>query len=139
MPENRASIQTPIQHHMRFCRGPRLNVEEWGEPGDVRRCIHGRIMLAYEVMGTIPPYWRTLSPIFNPIAYRRARRALRPFTALTATPAQMVAYDVGYEEGGNNTAADWWSALDEVMPSGTNITPSSVAAYIERLQAQEHR
>jgi hypothetical protein len=54
----------------------------WGRPGDVKRCQHGRIMVRCEVgphsriAGPGTDYWRELSPIFDPIKYRRARKAL---------------------------------------------------------------
>lgn len=71
-----ANIMTAGEDHRRYCTGPRFEVAEWGRPGDVRRCEHGKIMLGYEVLGVVPPYWRDLSPIFNPILHRRARKAL---------------------------------------------------------------
>jgi hypothetical protein len=72
----RPNIRTSRGNHRRYCTQPRLKIEEWGQPGDVRRCEHGRIMLGFEVPGTIPPYWRDLSPIWTPILYRRALNAL---------------------------------------------------------------
>ena len=71
-----ANIRTSRGDHRRYCTRPRFEVHEWGRPGDVRRCEHGRVMLGYEVPGTVPPYWMDLSPIFTPIRYRRAIRAL---------------------------------------------------------------
>lgn len=69
------NILTERQKHGRYCTQPYANVPR-GYPGDVRRCQHGYIMLAYEVPGLIPPMWRTLNWSF-PILYLRARKALR--------------------------------------------------------------
>lgn len=50
--------------------------------GDVRRCPHGKVQVLTDVgpyartAGPGTHWWRTLSPIFDPITYRRARRAL---------------------------------------------------------------
>ncbi|MEV4991225.1 hypothetical protein [Pseudarthrobacter sp. LMD1-1-1.1] len=50
--------------------------------GDVRYCPHGRIQVLTQVpitartQGPGTDYWRTLSPIWDPIKYRRARKAL---------------------------------------------------------------
>lgn len=61
------------EKHNRFCTRPLAK----GGYGDVRQCEqHGKIMLAYEAHGTVAPYWRTLSPIWTPVLYWRARRAL---------------------------------------------------------------
>lgn len=43
--------------------------------GDVRRCEHGRLWL-YR-WGAFINYWSRLRPWLNPLAYRRAVRALR--------------------------------------------------------------
>jgi hypothetical protein len=54
----------------------------YGRPGDVRRCTHGKIQLRTQTsihsraQGPGTDWWRTLSPIFDPILYRRARKAL---------------------------------------------------------------
>lgn len=53
----------------------------WGQVGDVMICKHGKIMVRTEtsstrIAGPGTDWWRTLSPIFNPIEYRRAKRAL---------------------------------------------------------------
>jgi hypothetical protein len=53
-----------------------------GFPGDVKECPHGKLMVRTEagpgsrIAGPGTDWWRTLSPIFNPIQYRRARKAL---------------------------------------------------------------
>ncbi|ALY10539.1 hypothetical protein FDH86_gp004 [Arthrobacter phage Tank] len=53
-----------------------------GFPGDVKVCKHGKVMVRMEVgpnsriAGPGTDFWQTLSPIFNPIQYRRARKAL---------------------------------------------------------------
>jgi hypothetical protein len=60
---------------------------DWKDPlgtrvGDVRRCEHGHVQLRAQtsprsrMQGPGMDYWRTLSPIWDPILYRRARRAL---------------------------------------------------------------
>jgi hypothetical protein len=61
----------------------RLDPVSWGGlPGDVRRCVHGKIQLRSEtpvhsrMKGPGTDWWRTLSPIFDPILYRRAKKAL---------------------------------------------------------------
>ena len=54
-----------------------------GTPGDVKRCVHGKLMLRRQVgihsrlAGPGTDWWQTLSPVFDPILYRRARKALR--------------------------------------------------------------
>lgn len=76
-PRRPASILTPAQEHARYCGSPAHDVADWGRPGDVRRCpMHGRAQVGYEVPGVVPPYWRDLSPLWTPLAWRRARRAL---------------------------------------------------------------
>jgi hypothetical protein len=55
----------------------------WGRPGDLRRCEHGRLQIRTEVgpgsrsMGPGTDWWRDLSPIWTPILYRRAMKALK--------------------------------------------------------------
>lgn len=54
----------------------------WGRVGDVRRCVHGKIQIRRQVSihsrtaGPGTDWWQTLSPIWDPILYRRARKAL---------------------------------------------------------------
>jgi hypothetical protein len=54
----------------------------WGRPGDVKRCVHGKLMMRRQVgprariAGPGTDWWQTLSPIFDPILYYRARKAL---------------------------------------------------------------
>jgi hypothetical protein len=54
----------------------------WGRPGDVRRCTHGKVQIRTEtsirsrMQGPGTDWWRTLSPVWNPLEYRRARKAL---------------------------------------------------------------
>lgn len=54
----------------------------WGLPGDVRRCTHGKIQVRTQthlnsrMQGPGTDWWRTLSPIFDPVQYRRAKKAL---------------------------------------------------------------
>jgi len=59
--------------------------QEWPlthRPGDVRRCPHARIQELTQVpitartQGPGTDYWRDLSPIWDPIKYQRARKAL---------------------------------------------------------------
>ena len=49
-----------------------------GDPGDIRRCEHGRMwrFVGTERGGNWIDLWEPLSPVWNPIAWRRARRAL---------------------------------------------------------------
>lgn len=53
-----------------------------GMAGDVRRCVHGKIQLRRQtsirsrMQGPGTDWWQTLSPIFDPVLYRRARKAL---------------------------------------------------------------
>lgn len=74
------NILTESQEHHAWCHEPAERVEDWGHVGDVRRCVHRKVQLAYDgssrYVAVIPPYWRDLSPIFNPVLYRRARRVL---------------------------------------------------------------
>lgn len=60
---------------------------DWKDPlgsrvGDVRLCPHGRVQVRTEtsprsrLQGPGMDWWRTLSPIWNPLTYRRAVRAL---------------------------------------------------------------
>ena len=54
----------------------------FGLPGDVKRCPHGKLMVRTQtgpnsrMMGPGTDWWRTLSPVWNPIEYRRAKAAL---------------------------------------------------------------
>jgi hypothetical protein len=57
--------------------------DNWhGRPGDVRRCVHGYLQLRTEtpihsrMQGPGTDWWRTLSAIFTPVLYRRAKKAL---------------------------------------------------------------
>lgn len=68
------SLQTPIQNHHRYCHQP--DPDRIYSVGDVRVCPHGKIQVGYEVPGTIPPYFRDLNPVFNPILWRRAKRLI---------------------------------------------------------------
>lgn len=70
------NIMTKRQEHHEYCHYPAHELNEWGRVGDVRRCEHGVIQIGYEVRGTIPPYWRDLHWFWNPVRYRRAKRAL---------------------------------------------------------------
>lgn len=72
-----SNILSTHQQHERYCTQARFtSPHTWGRVGDVRRCEHGRIMMAYDVPGVVPPYWRTLHPIWTPVLHWRARRAL---------------------------------------------------------------
>jgi hypothetical protein len=73
------NIMSASQEHDRYCTQPNMGerFDLWGRPGDVKRCRHGKVMLGYEVPGLIPAKWMTLSPIWTPIRYRRAVRALQ--------------------------------------------------------------
>jgi hypothetical protein len=54
----------------------------WGQPGDVKRCVHGKLMIRTQVppnsriAGPGTDWWRTLNPVFDPIKYQLARKAL---------------------------------------------------------------
>jgi hypothetical protein len=54
----------------------------WGRAGDVKVCDHGKLMIRRQVplsartQGPGTDWWQTLFPIFNPIEYRRAKKAL---------------------------------------------------------------
>lgn len=58
----------------------------WGEPGDVRRCEHGRIW-GFASTGTFIDLWEPVSVFWTPIRYLRAARALRPSPS-TSTPKE---------------------------------------------------
>lgn len=83
MTTKQASIAPSVREHANCWRldhsGP---MTWWGTPGDVKRCPHGKIMIRCEVgpnstmAGPGTDYWRTLSPIFDPIKYRKAKKAL---------------------------------------------------------------
>lgn len=70
-----SNILTDGQHHKAYCHQSRID-DYQSRLGDVRRCEHRIIQVAYEPPGLVQAYWRDISPIFNPITYRRARRAL---------------------------------------------------------------
>lgn len=67
----RPNIRSERRDHRR-CSTPR----EWAFEGDVRRCPHGVLQVARNVVGRGSAQWFDLSPVFNPIEYRRADRAL---------------------------------------------------------------
>lgn len=54
----------------------------WGQRGDVRRCVHGKVQVRTEtsihsrMQGPGTDWWRTLSPVWNPVLYPRAVKAL---------------------------------------------------------------
>lgn len=53
-----------------------------GTPGDVRRCVHGKVQVRTEtsirsrMQGPGTDWWRTLSPFWNPFLYRLALEVL---------------------------------------------------------------
>lgn len=57
-------------------------VSQRGQPGDVRRCVHGKVQLRTQmphyapVQGPGTDYWRTLSPWWDWKLYRLAVDAL---------------------------------------------------------------
>lgn len=59
----------------------------WGRDGDVRRCEHNKIMLAYSRAGVVPCYWRTVSPM-EFATYWRAQRALKAAQAADGKSAR---------------------------------------------------
>lgn len=67
------SIATDRDVHDRYCTQAD---DASADPGDVRRCPHGRLMVAYTVLGLAACQWWTLSPVWTPVLWWRARRAL---------------------------------------------------------------
>lgn len=51
-------------------------------------------------------------------------------------PLPSIDYLHGYTDGGNNNAADWNAALDEILPEDIDPeSPSAVAAHLSQIQA----
>lgn len=71
----RTNISTDRQHHRRYCIGPPPH-DEWAWEGDVKRCEHGKIMIAHDVPGYGSALWFELWWLSSPIAWWRARKAL---------------------------------------------------------------
>lgn len=72
-----------IAMHTECWRLKEFEVFSWhGFPGDLKRCPHGKIMVRRQagpyarIAGPGTDYWSTLSPIWHPLRYRRARKAL---------------------------------------------------------------
>jgi hypothetical protein len=71
-----------IDKHGECWRLDHVGTRWWGVPGDVKRCPHGKLMIRRQVppgsriQGPGTDWWDTLSPIFNPFLYRRAKKAL---------------------------------------------------------------
>lgn len=65
------------------CARIRYNEVFASEVGDVRRCIHGRVQVRTQTspysrtQGPGTDWWRTLSPVWDFRAYRRAVAALQ--------------------------------------------------------------
>lgn len=79
--DERPNITTRRGAHRQQCNYSGYgDVTTWAWAGQVRRCTHGRIQLAFAVPGSIPAYWRDLSPIWTPVLYRRASKALTRVT-----------------------------------------------------------
>lgn len=75
------NIMTPRQEHARYCwqpdggwLGDMKDVYAW--EGDVRQCVHGRIMIGYNVPGSGSVRWRDLSRVLHPLLYSRALKVL---------------------------------------------------------------
>lgn len=45
-------------------------------------------------------------------------------------------YQMGYQNGADSVTVDWYVALSDVLPDDVPDDPTSVAAYIARLQDQ---
>lgn len=45
-------------------------------------------------------------------------------------------YEMGYREGGQGQAADWFNALTDLLPDGVEPYPAMVAVYIEWLHGE---
>jgi hypothetical protein len=75
VPERFTPLDDERRDHAK-CARP-ITASRRGRPGDLRRCPHGLVMLGYEVMGHAAPYWRTLSPLWTPLLWRRARKRMR--------------------------------------------------------------
>ncbi|NUR80782.1 MAG: hypothetical protein HOQ21_10100 [Dermatophilaceae bacterium] len=73
-----ANIETRQEKCLRNCERTFRYIHDAtrGEPGDVRYCDHGRVWTFDHDTGHID-VWEWLSPVFNPIRYARAVRALR--------------------------------------------------------------
>lgn len=65
------------------CRRQAENPDDWGRPGDVRRCPHGHVQVMEEphvnssLQGPGMRWWRTLHPFWDWRTYRRATEALQ--------------------------------------------------------------
>lgn len=46
-------------------------------------------------------------------------------------------YERAYAEGESSGYADWSGALGEVMPEGSELLPSSVAAFVQQLEQEK--
>lgn len=67
------SIDTERDKHAKFC----LTLGHPGDrDGDVRRCGHGKILINEGLLGVVGGHWVPLYFVFNPIKYRRAKKAL---------------------------------------------------------------
>lgn len=72
-----STLRTWRDDHRDFCRYSRSGTTEMsGSRGDVRRCDHGKVQIAFEVPGLVPPLWRDISRWLDLFRYRRAARAL---------------------------------------------------------------
>lgn len=66
------NINTPHDEHEIYCG---LG-QESAHSGDVRRCKHERLQVNVGFLGSAFGIWDDLSPVFNPIRYHRAKKAL---------------------------------------------------------------
>lgn len=66
------NINTPREEHEIYCG---IGLES-AHDGDVRRCKHGRLQVNIGTPGSAFGMWEDLSPLFNPIKFNRAKRAL---------------------------------------------------------------
>lgn len=73
----------PVTGH-RDCWRQSIGEPNWfGRPGDLRRCEHGRLQVRTQVsehariQGPGTDWWRDLHPVWTPILWRRAQKAMK--------------------------------------------------------------
>lgn len=78
--QRNCSVTFRHEHGQALSNGPFSGTN--GEPGDVRCCEHGRIW-GFAVSNMRIDQWELLSPLWTPVQYRRAVRALRKEVVVT--------------------------------------------------------